>query len=142
MLFLRDFFDNGLELHEIIHRINKDNAVALIKQMMAFSKQARREGLLALEDAVWEFNADYMSDSVVTFTKKMLSYIFDSYDPEIAETMACNYIAASHFSYDDTVQAVLIANGVLMIQRGDNPKVLYQYLASMLGIGVVPDLED
>ncbi|MBR3732593.1 MAG: hypothetical protein IKQ61_00045 [Spirochaetales bacterium] len=142
MLFLKDFFDNGLELPTIISKTSKDNMNSLIQTIFHLAKKARREGFLALQEDMENFHPDYISEKLIEFMQKIFSLLIDAQESEVITNIAKNYISATPFNYDETIQAILWTNGIIMIQQGTNPGITYQYLASMLGIDIIPDCED
>ena len=142
MLFLKDFFDNGLELPTIISKTSKDNMNSLIQTLFHLAKKARHKGILALLDDMKDFHPDYMSEELVEFIQKIFSLLIDAQEENIIKNIAKNYILATPFDCDEIIQAILWTNGIIMIQQGTNPGITYQYLASMLGIDIIPDCED
>jgi flagellar motor component MotA len=142
MLFLKEFLNNDPRLPYIIRETNKDNMNSLIQTIFHLAKKARREGILALQDDMEDFHPDYMSDKLIEFIQKIFSLLIDAQEENIIKNIAKNYISATPFNYDETIQAILWTNGIIMIQQGTNPGITYQYLASMLGINIIPDCED
>ncbi len=142
MLFLKEFLNNDPRLPYIIRETNKDNMNSLIQTIFHLAKKARREGILALQDDMEDFHPDYMSEELVEFIQKIFSLLIDAQEENIIKNIAKNYISATPFNYDETIQAILWTNGIIMIQQGTNPGITYQYLASMLGINIIPDCED
>ena len=142
MLFLKEFLNNDPRLPYIIRETNKDNMNSLIQTIFHLAKKARREGILALQDDMEDFHPDYMSEELVEFIQKIFSLLIDAQEENIIKNIAKNYISATPFNYDETIQAILWTNGIIMIQPGTNPGITYQYLASMLGIDIIPDCED
>ena len=142
MLFLKEFLNNDPRLPYIIRETNKDNMNSLIQTIFHLAKKARREGILALQDDMEDFHPDYMSEELVEFIQKIFSLLIDAQEENIIKNIAKNYILATPFDCDEIIQAILWTNGIIMIQQGTNPGITYQYLASMLGIDIIPDCED
>ena len=141
MLFLKNFFDTRL-LPSIIRETNIDNMNSLIHEIFHLAKKSRREGFLALQEDMGNFHPDYISEKLIEFMQKIFSLLIDAQESEVITNIAKNYISATPFCEEETIQAILWTNGITMIEQGTNPGIIYQYLASMLGIDIIPDCED
>lgn len=109
-------------------KLNNDEKKVL-KDFVVFieekGNQARREGILALED-----NIDEIENS---FFAEMLRYVVDGNDGEIISAIAINLISTTDCSDFEKLKMQIAANGALGIQEGLNPRILTGMLLSMFG---------
>ena len=99
------------------------------ERVIHFSKLARREGLLALEEAAE--NLDF-SDKTQAFLGYGISLIVDGTEPELVEEMGINQIAIKNASDYECLIFLLYHKAVLLIQSGVNPRIMEQYLMSLV----------
>ena len=102
-----------------------------IDQIVYLSNVGRKEGLLALEESVYQM--DEYKDNI----KKMVLYICDAYAPELIEEMTLmRYMVKAPKDYEG-LKMLLQLNGVLSVQMGENPRVIEEKLLSMVPDGVI-----
>lgn len=97
--------------------------VALIVKL---AETARKEGVLALEDM-----AKTETDSF--FIKKGIAMVCDGQDPAIVREVLSNFIWFSPYKGSELLIRMISMEGILAIQRGENPYILRDLLLSMLG---------
>jgi flagellar motor component MotA len=103
----------------------KEFLMELINYFVNLSEKAYREGLLSLEDDVE--NIDNF------FLKKGLKLITNGTDPEIVRSILETYIYSSDLKGKELLEKMIILEGVLAIQSGDKPNIIFEKLASYFG---------
>ena len=107
------------------HRSKKKQCVELIASIITLSERARRMGLLALED-----DLDKIEDPMM---KKGLLLVVDGTDPAIVHNILNAFMLSSYSRGIGLLKAVIILQGVLGIQAGDNPRLIAEKLSAFLG---------
>lgn len=100
----------------------------LIDLIERLSNIARKDGLISLEEEVYELE----ESGAYGFLKQLMMLVVDGTDPEILEEIGtARYFAA--LSNDYMALAYLIAlDGTLMVQQNINPRVIRERLYSLL----------
>lgn len=89
---------------------------------------ARREGLLALEEVM------YQVESAPLMVKIGVTLVVDGSDPEIIMEILTNLMESGDIETDDEYkEALIIRTGIQAIQMGENPRILMAKMASHLG---------
>jgi flagellar motor component MotA len=104
----------------------------LVERALKYSKKSRREGLLVLEEEQEENQQRINKRDIFEYG---LRFAIDGTDAEIIEKILSNIIKQEK----DENMAVLKniqKEAVLMIQRGENPRVLYAVLNSYTDITI------
>ncbi len=109
-------------------REEKVQCVEIIDALIVLSEKSRRMGLLVLEDDI-----GLIDDA---FLKKGLQLIVDGTDPEIVRNVLYTRMLASRLTGSALLRAVLILEGIMGIQAGDNPGILADKLSAFLGADV------
>lgn len=91
------------------------------------SNQARREGILALEDSIDDIDDEFL------FLAEMFRYVVDGNDEEYISALAINLISTTECSDFEKLKMQIATNGALGIQEGLNPRNLTRMLLSMFG---------
>ena len=97
----------------------------VIEEITDLAKAARADGLLAIEDRIEELSAPLL--------KMGVSLVCDGYDPEIIRTTLTNSLLLLDDGADEFLKRMIIIEGVLGIQSGDNPAALKTALTAFLG---------
>lgn len=121
-----------MEMIEFIMRLNirftdeeKDACLPTVVKMGELAEKARREGLLAFEAL-----ADSEDD---VFFKRVLSMMVDGLD-KVSITMAMQaHILSDDLGGTKLLSRLIIAMGCICILCGDNPRIIMDFLLSMLG---------
>jgi flagellar motor component MotA len=104
---------------------DKRQLYPLVDSLCELAGKARQEGLLSLEPLAAEIHDEIYRVGI--------GMIVDGFPENTLEDVFAAYI----HSYDESgfrfLKAVLIAEGLLSIQAGDNPRVTRQKLAVYLG---------
>ncbi|AEF85913.1 leucine Rich Repeat domain protein [Treponema primitia ZAS-2] len=107
--------------------LSYDDFIALahnvIMLVMALSKKARREGLLALEEEIEDIHDEYF--------KTGLLLVVDGTDAEIIRPILTNYLEREHNHYRKILRRLEL-EGILGIQAGDSPTILSITLNSIV----------
>lgn len=129
------FFLNELRMCCADINNDKDNINAIsrvidaYKRVMSFVELARREGLIALEEACEDLN---QNDIAQKFLFKGLMMIVDGTEPEIVSEMGMNRIAVNACHSYEGLIILMYHKAVLMMQQGDNPLVIGAYMQSLM----------
>ncbi|HPS57982.1 MAG TPA: FliG C-terminal domain-containing protein [Spirochaetota bacterium] len=107
------------------HRSKKKQCVELIASIITLSERARRMGLLALED-----DLDAIKDPMM---KKGLLLVVDGTDPAIVHQVLSAFMLSCYSRGINLLKAVIILQGVLGIQAGDNTRLIAEKLSVFLG---------
>lgn len=98
------------------------------------AKKSRREGILALEEFVYDFEQEESLDKCMLFHNTLLRMVVDGVDGRKISLVADNYIASSCDNDFETLAFNIIKTGVINIQEGDSPDIQKEVLISMLGL--------
>ena len=97
-------------------------------KLIELSDIARKEGLLALEEAAGKLAHTEADDTL----RMLLMLVVDGTDPDLVEEMALiRYFALASSGYE-SLQCLMQITGVIDIQAGTNPRVLQQKIWLML----------
>ena len=94
-----------------------------------FSNTARKEGLLALEE---ESEGLDLSDVTQEFLFQSIMLVVDGTDPDLVAEIGMNRIVANSFSSFEGLVVLMYYKAALMIQSGVNPRVMEEYLKSLM----------
>ena len=94
-----------------------------------FSDIARKEGLLALEEASEGLD---LNDVTQEFLLQSIMLVVDGTDPELVAEIGMNRIVANGFSSFEGLVVLMYYKAALMIQSGVNPRVIEEYLKSLM----------
>lgn len=103
----------------------KQECLNLVSELIALSKVARRNGLLAL--------VPYAEKSSSFLLRKGLHLVVDGVNPQVTREVLESYILSGDYNGKDLLERCLILEGVAGIQKGLHPKVAKEYLLSFLG---------
>lgn len=103
----------------------KQECVRFIKRIKSLANLARTYGILALEEE--------MESEESFFLKTGISLIVDGTDPVLVKTILQNLILSDKYTGAELLGRLILAEGVLSIQQGENPRIIGLKLASMLG---------
>ena len=106
------------------YRILKDT----IQKICELSNIGRKQGLLALEDAV--FHMEELQN--YTFLKKMMMLIVDGTYPDLVEEIGLTRYFALGVEGIEALQYILMIHGSLAIQAGENPRVIEEKLYALV----------
>lgn len=117
-------------------QIYKEHLFAIADFILVISEKARREGILALEADVNNDDSypSFFSSMEKFFFKHLATLMVDGTSQENIESFAKYYIATIDENDPELLFLMIEAEGVLAIQRGENPYYMIRYLlASMMG---------
>jgi hypothetical protein len=103
----------------------REKCLPTISRLIALANSARKEGVLAL-DAVAKGEKNL-------FLKAGLELIVDGRDPEMVKSVLQHLLLAESHSGADLLDRLLIAEGILSVQMGENPLSITYKLGAMLG---------
>jgi hypothetical protein len=104
----------------------------IIPRLIALANLARKEGTLALVEAV-ESEPDM-------FLKQAVMFIWDGVGPKKLRKILMYMILSSNLAGAELLRLFIIAEGVLLIQKGENPTLILKLLGILLGIEYVERL--
>lgn len=110
----------------------KENCLPVIKKILELANLARQQGIFALEMATLHEEP---------FLKTGITIVCDGCCPETIQRIMENLILADNFSGEELLKRLLMAEGILAIQKGENPRILALYLISILGEKYLPEAE-
>ncbi len=107
----------------------------MCKVMVDFSEKARREGLLALDEGIDDNSGIYadLHGMLWDYFKVLMRLVVDGTDASVIENIATYLVSTTNANNDVLLTMMVISEGVLSIQAGDNPRILTERLLSMLG---------
>ena len=117
--------DLMLQLHGRVLEADREACFSAVARMLELSNLARMSGILALE-AEAETDPD-------AFIRTGLELLVDGTDPETVEQVMRNLILSGDHSDTELLRRLVLAEGVVGIQQGENPRILAVRMASMLG---------
>lgn len=103
--------------------------IRTVKRIMELTNIARTQGILALENEIEE-----NGESDLPLLKIGIALVVDGTDPEIVETILKNYLLSSEFTNQEFLENMLVYQGVLAIQMGENPRMIQEKLYALFGI--------
>lgn len=106
---------------------DKKKCKPTIHRLLELSNLSRRSGILALETE--------MLNEQDLFLKTAVELVIDGTDPELIAQILQNLILADDYSGSGLLNRLLIAEGVLALQQGENPRIIALKLLSVLGEG-------
>ncbi len=104
---------------------DKEKCVHIIGWIIQLANIARRKGLLSLESVV--------KDEDGVFLKMSIMMIVDGCDPEEIKRFMYNLILAEAPIGYELLSRLIMAEGCLSIQDGENPRIIADKLTAMLG---------
>jgi hypothetical protein len=103
----------------------KSQCIALVSQIVAMAKKAKRNGLLALVQEAEETNSFLL--------RKGLQLVLEGVQPALVKTTLEYYILSGSYTGKDLLERCIIMEGVLAIQNGINPQIIQELLLSLFG---------
>lgn len=107
---------------------NEKMILRVVEKMVELSKLARKEGLLALEEAVF----DIKTDSEEGIVKQLIMLILDGTESEVVYGVGMSRYYVSLSTDYAALRYLLYLESALSIQLGDNIRILEEKLKSML----------
>lgn len=118
------------EMYRDRENLNKiSNVIEAYERAIFFSDIARKEGLLALEEVCAELNQNDVTQELL-YQNIML--VVDGTEPEIVAEIGMNRIVVNAFSAFEGWIVLMYYKAALLIQRGANPRVIEEYLKSLM----------
>ena len=113
---------------EDVKKYNEKMILSAVKRVMELNRLARLEGLLALEEAVWDISPEDKEEGL----KQLIFLLVDGTDPEMIEGIGLARYYAGLYSDYEALRYFIYLEGALSIQAGENPRVVEEKLKSML----------
>ncbi|MCL2628273.1 MAG: hypothetical protein FWD44_06230 [Oscillospiraceae bacterium] len=113
---------------------DKDNCVPTVHKIINMANIARTQGLLALELE--------LEQTENVFFKTALELVIDGNALETVEQILCNLILSENHTGAELLKRLLFAEGILAMQRGENPNITMLRLSALLGEQYISDLKD
>ena len=112
----------------------KKEILDLCVSLVLSSDKARREGILALDEDVYNLEQASSLDKYKLFQNTLMRMMVDGVDGKNLSLVADNYIATSCDNDFETLAFNVIKTGVINIQVGYSPDIQKTILISMLGL--------
>jgi hypothetical protein len=112
---------------------DKYRLMELIKSIVKISLKARRDGLLSLD-------SEYPSIQSYLF-RKGIEMVTEGASSEDIIFIFNNYSQTKKYSGKEFLEILIIRDSLLFIQNGDNGKILFEKIISMLGEGFSKDFD-
>lgn len=106
-------------------KAEKDAMLPVIDIIMKCAETARREGVLALEECAQTQGNDFLAFAV--------ALVVDGTDPMFVKALLETLISADGHTGSALLERIIITEGVLSIQAGDNPLLIETKLLACLG---------
>jgi hypothetical protein len=116
-------------MHPHFTEDDKKACEPVIHRLIALACIARKEGVLALDEAV-ESEPD-------VFLKQAVTFVVDAVSPKNLRKILKYIILASNHTGAELLRMFIIAEGALLIQKGENPSLIHRVLGSILGMEYV-----
>ncbi len=110
----------------------KKECLELLNSLLEFSSIQRNYGLLRLEAEIEKFSSNFM--------RKALELVVQGVEPNYIRTILQNYIIVGDYKGKALLKRILITEGVLSIQAGENPLLIREKLSSYFGEDFVPEI--
>jgi len=114
-----------LNLLKTFTKEEKDACLQIVDLLLDAANTARKNGVLALEEFVKNKNNDFF-----TFATML---VVDGTDPVLVKNIIEKLIYADDHKGSALLERILLMEGVLSIQAGENPRLIEAKLLSMLG---------
>jgi hypothetical protein len=105
-------------------RQEKEACLPIVDLMLECAETARKEGVLALEQ--WVTDKD-------PFLKFVILLIVDGTDPELVQDIGETLIDSGGHTGSELLSRMMMMEGCLSVQAGDNPRIIVSKLLAMLG---------
>lgn len=110
----------------------KRRCIPLIEFILKLSEKARKNGLLSLEGS---------DKNHMFFIRKTLELLLDGVEPGYIRHVMMNYIHVGNYEGIELLERILALEGLLAIQAGEHPLLLFQKLLSYLGEEMSQEVE-
>lgn len=111
----------------------KIECLELLNSILEFSSIQRSHGLLHLESEIEKFSSNFM--------RKALELVVQGVEPNYIRTILQNYIIVGDYKGKALLERILITEGVLSIQAGENPLLIKEKLSSYFGEDFTPEID-
>ena len=97
----------------------------IVETMIDCANTARKYGVLALEEFVQKHDNEFL--------KVVMMLIVDGTDPELVKNIGTTLILADNHMGKGLLERLIILEGCLSVQAGENPRIIATHLYCMLG---------
>ena len=104
---------------------DRKQCLPMIDRIMSLGVFARREGILFLIDKT-HHEPQFM-------VRKAIELIWDGLDQDLLRVLLTTLMHAEHYTGAALLERMIIIEGMLSIQAGDNPRILEERMTLMLG---------
>ncbi|MCL1989125.1 MAG: hypothetical protein FWG64_14310 [Firmicutes bacterium] len=104
---------------------DKAECIPVIDEIMRLADVARREGVLSLEDEGEKLE--------IPLLKAGIRLVVDGTDPELVQSILETNILTTGKTGAELLTQIIVCNGVLSIQSGENPTILLTKMFAFLG---------
>ncbi len=111
----------------------KRECLELLNSILEFSSITKKYGLLRLESEIEKFDSYFM--------RKALQLIVEGVEPNSIRTILRNYTIVGDYKGKALLERILITEGILSIQAGENPLLIREKLSSFFGEDFTPEID-
>jgi hypothetical protein len=105
---------------------DKRECLPAVETILYLAELTRRKGVLALEQEASKPGTPF-------FLQKAILLIVDATEPKLVAEILRSFIISSHYQGAELLKRILMMNGVLSIQAGENPKIIAEKLLALMG---------
>jgi len=103
----------------------KEACLPVVETMIEATEVTRNEGVLALEEWIQTQDSDFL--------KILVLLVVDGTDPDYVMLIGKNLLASEGKTGEELLARMIMLEGVLSMQAGENPRIVKTKLLSMLG---------
>lgn len=133
-IFFREIRECNRAIKNIVSPDERENGdkilLEIIEKMCELTSVGRKEGLLALEEAVQDLSSIHNGKQL----RSMVTLIIDGTDPELVEEILTAKYYAEDLTGYEALHYLLMMYGCLAVQTGENPRIIEEKL-----LALVPD---
>lgn len=127
---------NYIAAHIQCTREEKLICMETVNKLFELLKTARSKGLLALEEKVKR--GEYAYPELLRIG---IELVVDGTDPAIIKDIFANYLLSSALTNQEFLENMLVCQGILAIQDGENPNIVQERLCAFFGIDFRTDFQ-
>ncbi len=113
---------------------DKEECFPVIFRIIDLSKLARMKGILALELE--------MENEQNFFLKTAIELVVDGTDPKLVKEILQSIIVSGKYSGAQLLSRLIIAEGILSMQQGENPRIVELKLSALLGESYIQQINE
>lgn len=112
---------------------SREKLIPLVVQMIRFTDDARRKGILSLEKRIIDEEMFCVDTICTRFLKVILQMSVDGYEPRLVQETGMAYIHSKRWAGIQHLALTIILESVMLFQCGTNPEVMRNALLCWIG---------